>query len=106
MDETSRFFTVTIIGPPRDIVMGRRLTAARMEIAGIEVNLRQGSHRLGDAWREDVLILPPGDPWRVGRPDPNRNAFHRWLRTHALFLAVTGWTGLLAVAGFLIARQA
>lgn len=105
MDDTARFFTSTIVGPPRSMVMGRRITAARMEIAGVEVDLRQGTHRLGDAWREDVLILPADDPWQIGRPQPHRKGLQRWLRSHSLFLALSGWTGLLALAGYLVARQ-
>ena len=98
MNESDAFFTQTIVGAPFSVVLGRRLGPKELAAAGLEVNLKTGTHQLSETW-QDWLVLDhttdkPGRPRRLPRNG------RLWMERHALWLAWSGLLSLLVSVGF------
>lgn len=96
MTETDRLLTRTIVGPVRQLAMGRPASADGSGGEGPRPPAGDPRPTLQRLWQDVLLVLPADDPAWLGRPRPEASGARRWLQRHALLLAATGW--LLAVA--------
>ncbi|MBI3154170.1 MAG: hypothetical protein HYZ20_02050 [Burkholderiales bacterium] len=96
MDDPDAFFTLTIVGAPTSLLLGRRLTPAERRAQGLDLDLATGGARLTEAWRDLALLQrgfdADGEPFR--RPRRAR----RWLERHALLIGAAGAAGLAGSA--------
>lgn len=97
MDDPDAFFTLTIVGAPASLVLGRRMLATEVRAQGLEVPLDTGVARLSAAWR-DLALLRRGHAID-GRPFCRPGRVLCLLERHALAIALAGACCLAASAG-------
>lgn len=94
MDSTDAFFTQTIVGAPRSVLLGTRMSAQQRLAHGLQVDMTSGRSALSQWWHDWVVLSHAND--RVGvsrlRPGPLR----RTLERHALVIALAGLLTLVA----------
>lgn len=98
MNDTNAFFTQTIVGAPFSILLGRQLSASRLNTPGIEVNMLGADTRLSQVWSDWMVVTQAHE--RIGRPQRRSGPVRRWLERHALWLAVLGVSCLVCTAIF------
>ena len=98
MDDTDRYFTHTIVGAPVTLVRGSRKAPPAPLFSGVAVSGSNGSRRLSDDWRHDVLLRRPGDPWLAGTPRQWPGPARRWIERHALWIGISGWVAVALLA--------
>ena len=98
MSEHDTFFTLSIVGAPQQVVMGRRMRPSDAQTEGLRAALQSDNAVLTRLWREKVLIASGKDLLGVPRPEPG--VLRRWLERHALWLAALGLGGMAATALF------
>ena len=100
MNETDAFFTHSIVGAPKSLILGRRLRPSQLASQGIEVPMSAHPARLTRAW-QDWMILRHRDEM-PGLPRPRPGKLRRGLERHALLVFSLGVL-LCLVGGALIA---
>lgn len=98
MSDHDTFFTLSIIGTPQQVLMGRRMRPSDVHDEGLRVALQSGDSLLTQIWRERVLLATGKDS--VGMPRPQPSALRRWLERHALAIALLGLAGIAGSAAF------
>ncbi len=98
MSDNDAFFTLSIVGAPQKVLMGRRMRPADAHTEGLRVAMGAGESRLSQFWHERVLLATGRDADGVPRPQPA--ALRSWLERNALWIAALGLCALLASAAF------
>lgn len=88
MNETDAFFTHSIVGAPRSLILGRRMHPAQLAREGIEIPRSANPPRLTRAW-QDWMVLRHDDD-RPGMPRPRPGKFRRFMERHALIVLLLG----------------
>ncbi|WP_353394380.1 hypothetical protein [Hydrogenophaga sp. 5NK40-0174] len=96
MDDTDAFFTHTIVGEPRSLLLGRRLRPAQLSEHGVEVPMELHPPRLSQAWQDWIILRHDDDA--PGTPRPRPGAARRFMERYALLIAMAG---LIAIAAAL-----
>lgn len=96
MDDTDAFFTHTIVGEPRSLLLGRRLRPAQLAQHGIEVPMEMHPPRLSKAWQDWIILRHDDDA--PGTPRPRPGTARRLMERHALVIAFIGLAALAAAA--------
>ncbi len=96
MDDPDTFFTLTIVGAPVSLMLGRRMTPTQVRAQGLDVSLETGLGRLTDAWRDVALLGRASD--LAGRPRRRPGRTLRWMERHALGIALSGVVCIVAAA--------
>jgi hypothetical protein len=99
VDDPDTFFTLTIVGAPASLMLGRRMAPAQARAQGLDVDLGTGLARLTETWRDHALLGRPQDD--TGRPRRRPGPTLRWMERHALGIALAGTAAL--AASFVIA---
>ncbi len=98
MSDHDTFFTLSIVGPVQQVLMGRRMRPSEVPTEGLRIALSSHDSTLTRLWRERVLLAGAQD--RLGQPQPTAGALRRWLERHALWLACSGLLAWSATAVF------
>ena len=94
MADIDAYFTQTIVGAPFSVVLGERASAATVRAGmGVEVPLDGRAARMGDAWKQHML-LGAGHAGPFVRPLPSPQRL--WLERHALVIAGAGMLSIWA----------
>ncbi len=96
MDDTDAFFTHTIVGEPRSLLLGRRLRPAQLKEHGIEVPMEMHPPRLTRVWQDWVILRHDADA--PGTPRVRPGKVRRFLERHALAIACLGLVALAIAA--------
>jgi hypothetical protein len=94
--EIDEFFTLSIVGAPFSVVLGRRRGTAAA--TGVEVPTEGGGARLRAGW-SDGVVLPGARGRLVPRERPGRVRIA--LERHALWIAASGLVSLVTGAALL-----
>jgi hypothetical protein len=96
MSDHDAFFTLSIVGEPHNVTLGRRMRPSDVQSEGLRVALQSNESLLTQWWRDKVLLATGKDSLGVPRPAPG--PLRRWLERHALWIASVGLVSLAASA--------
>lgn len=99
MNEADAFFTHAIVGAPKSVVLGRRLSLDAARNQGLQIDMASGQSRLSTLWNEWVILSHATDD--TGKPRLRPGRLRGALERHALLIALAGLV-TLAVAAALI----
>jgi hypothetical protein len=94
MTEEDMFFTHTIVGSALSLPLGNVPTHATPAQTGLQVNMRDASTSIDQAWK-DWVVMQGAYPY-IGRPRRAPGALRRSLERYALLIASVGLVLLLA----------
>lgn len=101
MVDSDAFFTLTIVGAPFSVPLGRRVTGARPRPEGLEVPLDGKVVRFSQGWRDHALMSPVS---LVSGRHRQPSRLRRWVERQALIFAVLGWATAAATAAWSVWR--